>query len=172
MSPISTKLQHCFGITHHFLPSSHFPKMVALNMRKNLLTLLLVGILVGVISGYVKAQNCGCAANQCCSQYGYCGTRDAYSLQKIWPFGIDFLVPKNPNFIPINFLGRNPSVTPTVPRNPLQKVFWEKNGVLSQKCAFRTGRILSQNKFIVQTLWNRQLRILFERVSITKFKCV
>ncbi|KAF2321974.1 hypothetical protein GH714_005024 [Hevea brasiliensis] len=29
----------------------------------------------------VVAQNCGCAANLCCSQYGYCGTGDPYCGQ-------------------------------------------------------------------------------------------
>ncbi|KAB1219447.1 Endochitinase PR4 [Morella rubra] len=52
--------------------------MVSIRVRKNLLSLLVVGILAGVVPGYVKAQNCGCAANLCCSQYGYCGTGDAY----------------------------------------------------------------------------------------------
>ncbi|KAL0281847.1 UNVERIFIED_CONTAM: Endochitinase EP3 [Sesamum angustifolium] len=27
---------------------------------------------------WVSGQNCGCASNLCCSQYGYCGTSDAY----------------------------------------------------------------------------------------------
>ncbi|KAB1225305.1 Basic endochitinase CHB4 [Morella rubra] len=55
--------------------------MIALSMRKNLLTLLLIGILVGAVPGYVKAQNCGCATNLCCSQFGYCGIGDAYCGQ-------------------------------------------------------------------------------------------
>ncbi|KAK7830779.1 endochitinase ep3 [Quercus suber] len=48
--------------------------MVALSLKKNLLTLVLVGILAGFVPGYVKGQNCGCAANLCCSQSGFCGT--------------------------------------------------------------------------------------------------
>ncbi|XP_075661905.1 endochitinase EP3-like [Castanea sativa] len=52
--------------------------MVALSLKKNLLTLVLVGILAGFVPGYVKGQNCGCAANLCCSQFGFCGTGNAY----------------------------------------------------------------------------------------------
>ncbi|GMY32635.1 Chitinase 5 [Fagus crenata] len=49
--------------------------MVALNLRMDgLITLILVGILA--VS--VKGQNCGCAANLCCSFYGYCGTSNAF----------------------------------------------------------------------------------------------
>ncbi|KAB1219424.1 Endochitinase PR4 [Morella rubra] len=55
--------------------------MVALSMRKNILTLLLVKILARVVLEYVKAQNCGCAANLCCSKYDYRGTGDAYCGQ-------------------------------------------------------------------------------------------
>lgn len=44
--------------------------------RSIILTLFIVA--TGVLSGYADAQNCGCAANLCCSQYGYCGTDDAY----------------------------------------------------------------------------------------------
>ena len=52
--------------------------MVALSAKKNLLILVLVGILAGFVPGYVKGQNCGCAANLCCSQFGYCGTGNDY----------------------------------------------------------------------------------------------
>ncbi|GLT66499.1 hypothetical protein SLA2020_388600 [Shorea laevis] len=52
--------------------------MVALCVKKNLLTLAVVAL---ILAGYVKAQNCGCAANECCSQYGYCGTSDEYCGQ-------------------------------------------------------------------------------------------
>ncbi|KAB1202583.1 Endochitinase PR4 [Morella rubra] len=34
-------------------------------------------ILAGLVPGYVKAQNCGCMTNLCCSQFGYCGIGDA-----------------------------------------------------------------------------------------------
>ncbi|KAG2721880.1 hypothetical protein I3843_02G086600 [Carya illinoinensis] len=53
--------------------------MAALSSKKNLLTLVLVVILAGVLlPGNVKGQNCGCQANECCSQYGYCGTSNDY----------------------------------------------------------------------------------------------
>ena len=52
--------------------------MVALSVKKNLLALVLVGILAGLVPGYVKGQNCGCAANQCCSKFGYCGNGNDY----------------------------------------------------------------------------------------------
>jgi len=47
-------------------------------MRKNLLSLVLVGIILGVLPKYSEAQNCGCATDQCCSRWGYCGTSDDY----------------------------------------------------------------------------------------------
>ncbi|XP_030942677.1 endochitinase EP3-like [Quercus lobata] len=52
--------------------------MVALSLKKNLLTLVLVGILAGFVPGYVQGQNCSCAANLCCSQFGFCGTSNDY----------------------------------------------------------------------------------------------
>ncbi|GLT66496.1 hypothetical protein SLA2020_388580 [Shorea laevis] len=50
----------------------------AFNMKKNLLTLILVGIIAAGLPRYIEAQNCGCAADQCCSRWGYCGTGDDY----------------------------------------------------------------------------------------------
>ncbi|KAB5530026.1 hypothetical protein DKX38_020107 [Salix brachista] len=52
-------------------------------MRSNiLLTIILATILAGAVPRKgAEAQNCGCAANLCCSQYGYCGTGDAYCGQ-------------------------------------------------------------------------------------------
>uniref|UniRef100_A0A6N2LVX4 chitinase n=1 Tax=Salix viminalis TaxID=40686 RepID=A0A6N2LVX4_SALVM len=49
-------------------------------MRSNiLLTITLAIVLAGTLpKNVVEAQNCGCAANLCCSQYGYCGTGTAY----------------------------------------------------------------------------------------------
>ncbi|XP_062173973.1 endochitinase EP3-like [Alnus glutinosa] len=52
--------------------------MAALRVKNNLLTLVVAIILAGAVPGNVKAQNCGCAANECCSQYGYCGTSNDY----------------------------------------------------------------------------------------------
>ncbi|KAK9266658.1 hypothetical protein L1049_021633 [Liquidambar formosana] len=43
-----------------------------------LLTIILAGILAAALPGYVVGQNCGCASNECCSQYGYCGTSSDY----------------------------------------------------------------------------------------------
>nr|QBC75407.1 chitinase class IV [Nepenthes sp. MF-2019] len=52
---------------------------MALSTEINLLTLaFLAGILAGVLPNLVSGQNCGCAANLCCSKWGYCGTGDAY----------------------------------------------------------------------------------------------
>lgn len=52
---------------------------MALNMRKDLLTLALLGIFaLAIIPKNVMSQNCGCAANLCCSEFGYCGTGEAY----------------------------------------------------------------------------------------------
>ncbi|XVE80949.1 hypothetical protein DITRI_Ditri15bG0022800 [Diplodiscus trichospermus] len=54
-------------------------KMASLAVRKNLLTYVLVGILAAaMVHQNVLAQNCGCAPNLCCSQYGYCGTGNEY----------------------------------------------------------------------------------------------
>ncbi|KAF5452577.1 hypothetical protein F2P56_027557 [Juglans regia] len=54
--------------------------MAAFSSKKNLLTLVLVGIfLAGAVPGYVKGQgSCGCAADECCSQYGYCGKSEDF----------------------------------------------------------------------------------------------
>ncbi|GAV84623.1 Glyco_hydro_19 domain-containing protein/Chitin_bind_1 domain-containing protein [Cephalotus follicularis] len=43
----------------------------------NLLTIILVGILAGAVPKNVRAQ-CGCAATECCSQWGYCGNGNDY----------------------------------------------------------------------------------------------
>lgn len=42
------------------------------------LSLVLSLCLLGLYSETVKSQNCGCAPNLCCSQFGYCGSTDAY----------------------------------------------------------------------------------------------
>ncbi|KAJ6291465.1 hypothetical protein OIU76_023521 [Salix suchowensis] len=49
-------------------------------MRSNiLLTITLAIVLAGALpKNVVEAQKCGCAANLCCSQFGYCGTGTAY----------------------------------------------------------------------------------------------
>ncbi|KAJ6744919.1 ENDOCHITINASE EP3-LIKE [Salix purpurea] len=49
-------------------------------MRSNiLLTITLAIVLAGALPrNAVEAQNCGCAANLCCSQFGYCGTTNEY----------------------------------------------------------------------------------------------
>ncbi|KAK8556399.1 hypothetical protein V6N13_064433 [Hibiscus sabdariffa] len=48
--------------------------MESLPTAKSLLTLLLLGIL----AASAMAQNCGCAPDLCCSQYGYCGRGNDY----------------------------------------------------------------------------------------------
>ncbi|KAF8041571.1 hypothetical protein BT93_A0231 [Corymbia citriodora subsp. variegata] len=49
--------------------------MTALELRKLLLTAIAVtGIVVSALPNTASAQNCGCAANLCCSRWGYCGT--------------------------------------------------------------------------------------------------
>ncbi|KAH6761628.1 carrot EP3-3 chitinase-like protein [Perilla frutescens var. hirtella] len=40
--------------------------------------LLAAVLIAGALQTRVSGQNCGCASNQCCSQYGYCGTGDTY----------------------------------------------------------------------------------------------
>ncbi|KAG5529131.1 hypothetical protein RHGRI_029714 [Rhododendron griersonianum] len=45
----------------------------------NLPTIILVGILAGAaLPMLISGQDCSCAADECCSQYGYCRTSDAY----------------------------------------------------------------------------------------------
>ncbi|ESQ43553.1 hypothetical protein EUTSA_v10014413mg [Eutrema salsugineum] len=41
-------------------------------------SLILFLCLLGLYFVTVKSQNCGCAPNYCCSQFGYCGTGDTY----------------------------------------------------------------------------------------------
>ncbi|KAL5848373.1 hypothetical protein ACOSQ4_006386 [Xanthoceras sorbifolium] len=48
-------------------------------MTKRLLTIIFVaGVLAGSLPEGVKGQNCGCAADLCCSRSGFCGTGDEY----------------------------------------------------------------------------------------------
>ncbi|XP_059445868.1 endochitinase EP3-like [Corylus avellana] len=51
---------------------------VAFMMKKNVLTLVLVGIIAGALPRCIEAQHCGCATHQCCSRWGYCGTSKDY----------------------------------------------------------------------------------------------
>ncbi|KAJ6433512.1 hypothetical protein OIU84_017241 [Salix udensis] len=52
---------------------------MAPSVRKNQLLIVLLGVLIaGAAPSYVVAQNCGCAAAECCSRWGYCGTGDDY----------------------------------------------------------------------------------------------
>ncbi|CAL5417074.1 unnamed protein product [Camellia sinensis] len=44
----------------------------------HLLTIILAGILAGIVPKIVLGQNCGCPADLCCSQFGYCGSDNAY----------------------------------------------------------------------------------------------
>ncbi|KAA8527259.1 hypothetical protein F0562_034644 [Nyssa sinensis] len=52
--------------------------MVAFSLKKNLLTIILAGILAGALPELVVGQNCGCSPDMCCSQFGYCGNGEAY----------------------------------------------------------------------------------------------
>ncbi|KAF8041258.1 hypothetical protein BT93_A0002 [Corymbia citriodora subsp. variegata] len=53
--------------------------MTALKLKKLLLTAIAVaGIVVSALPDTTSAQNCRCAANLCCSKYGYCGTGSNY----------------------------------------------------------------------------------------------
>ncbi|KAI3430208.1 Chitin-binding type-1 domain-containing protein [Psidium guajava] len=48
-------------------------------IARALLNVLVVsGLIAGFLPAHVFGQNCGCAADLCCSQYGYCGTGDEY----------------------------------------------------------------------------------------------
>ncbi|GLU04941.1 hypothetical protein SLE2022_220690 [Rubroshorea leprosula] len=52
--------------------------MKSLNMRKGALFLVITAILAGTMPGNILAQNCGCAANECCSRWGFCGNDQDY----------------------------------------------------------------------------------------------
>lgn len=47
----------------------------------NFKTFVLVAIVTLAIPRNVMSQNCNCAPNLCCSQYGFCGTGDRYCGQ-------------------------------------------------------------------------------------------
>ena len=52
---------------------------MAPSTRKCQLVIVFLGILVaGAQPGYIVAQNCGCAADECCSRWGFCGTGNDY----------------------------------------------------------------------------------------------
>ncbi|KAL1544664.1 Endochitinase ep3 [Salvia divinorum] len=51
--------------------------LLLLIQRRYLLSLTLSAILLAAVK-QVSTQNCGCAADLCCSQWGYCGTGDDY----------------------------------------------------------------------------------------------
>ncbi|KAK2999114.1 hypothetical protein RJ639_023789 [Escallonia herrerae] len=52
--------------------------MVAFSMRKRILAILLALVLTGALPESVFGQDCACAASLCCSEWGYCGTGNAY----------------------------------------------------------------------------------------------
>ncbi|KAJ0033885.1 hypothetical protein Pint_26055 [Pistacia integerrima] len=54
--------------------------MALLNLRKDLLSFVLVGIILAlaIIPSNVMCQKCNCAPGLCCSKYGYCGTGQQY----------------------------------------------------------------------------------------------
>ncbi|KAL2456878.1 carrot EP3-3 chitinase [Forsythia ovata] len=52
--------------------------MVSFSAAKYLLPITLTIILAGIYPHKVSGQNCGCAPQQCCSQYGYCGTGNGH----------------------------------------------------------------------------------------------
>lgn len=74
---------------------------------------------------------------------------------------------KKSEFLLKIFLGQNPFVAPTFPTNLFWKVFWVRNGVPSQKVPF-SGRkgFRPQNQLSIQTLSDRQLTVMFRRVSM------
>ncbi|KAF8393848.1 hypothetical protein HHK36_020046 [Tetracentron sinense] len=47
-------------------------------ISKSLLAIILTGVLAGLLPGSVVGQDCGCAADVCCSRWGYCGTTEDY----------------------------------------------------------------------------------------------
>ncbi|XP_051133292.1 chitinase 5-like [Andrographis paniculata] len=49
--------------------------------KSSLTTYTIILALLLAAGKWVSGQNCGCAANLCCSQYGYCGTGDTYCGQ-------------------------------------------------------------------------------------------
>ncbi|ERN20351.1 hypothetical protein AMTRI_Chr06g200630 [Amborella trichopoda] len=49
-----------------------------MGLFKLLIPAIVAGILAGFSPEFVVGQNCGCPSDQCCSQYGYCGSTDEY----------------------------------------------------------------------------------------------
>jgi chitinase len=49
-------------------------------MRPNFLAkvIFVAGLLAGILPGFISGQNCGCAADLCCSQFGFCGNTSEY----------------------------------------------------------------------------------------------
>ncbi|KAM7278638.1 hypothetical protein ACFE04_005772 [Oxalis oulophora] len=47
-------------------------------MAPNYINTIIALTIVALLNFQVKAQNCGCASDLCCSQYGYCGTGNDY----------------------------------------------------------------------------------------------
>lgn len=62
------------------------------------------------------------------------------TVQEILASRTDFSVLKNSNSVSKIFLRQNLSVALIVPTSPLQKLFWDEIGVLSQKVLFRDGK--------------------------------
>ncbi|KAL3828463.1 hypothetical protein ACJIZ3_017265 [Penstemon smallii] len=53
--------------------------MIFFSTRNPLLAIsTLLAIVLATGTFFVSGQNCGCASNLCCSQFGYCGTGDQY----------------------------------------------------------------------------------------------
>ncbi|ONI27330.1 hypothetical protein PRUPE_1G080500 [Prunus persica] len=52
--------------------------MAFYNTTKHLLSLTALVFVAGALLKNVTAQNCGCAPDLCCSQYGYCGSSEDY----------------------------------------------------------------------------------------------
>ncbi|KAG8369439.1 hypothetical protein BUALT_Bualt14G0013800 [Buddleja alternifolia] len=48
------------------------------NTKNSLITIYTLLVILLATGKCVSAQNCGCAANLCCSQFGYCGTGNDY----------------------------------------------------------------------------------------------
>jgi len=58
--------------------SNWYYLIVSPSKMENKLLFVLVAMALVTVPKNVSAQNCGCAAELCCSQYGYCGEGEAY----------------------------------------------------------------------------------------------
>ncbi|KAL5851293.1 hypothetical protein ACOSQ3_006411 [Xanthoceras sorbifolium] len=72
------KAVEVWGLTDWWERIERFKGIPCYDVLGGLFPLLFRGVLAGSLPEGVKGQNCGCAADLCCSRSGFCGTGDEY----------------------------------------------------------------------------------------------